>query len=125
MKKNRFFPIFGMIVGIGMIIAGIAIQDLSIGIWVNSLQFGADFYTESHHATAAAATNVHHLCEILRASFTALLCLGGLFDICYFGCKLTEKKADAPKMPTVIYSAPAAPSESTNNTAESSETSPW
>lgn len=124
MKNNRIFPIFGIIIGIGMIIVGLIIQDMSVGTWVNSIRFGADFYTESHSATAAAASNIQKVGQMLRSGFTAILCFGGLFDICYFGCKLTEKKAEAAKTPTVIYSAPAVPSETTNNATENSDASP-
>lgn len=92
LKKN-LWSMIGAACGIVILIFGIVMlgQDVARTRDI-SISFGGDFYTESYRATALAANNVKHLCDLISKGIGYLLLAIGLTDICLFGAKIEMKK---------------------------------
>jgi len=114
---RRFLATLGIICGIITILFGFHVLAADYGGWKDmTIQFGADFYTESYQATAQSANNILHMAKILRNGFSYLLMSLGAFEALYFGC-LSSRVSNASK--TVGCESPAL--EIHGNKAEESE----
>ncbi len=122
MKKG--FCIAGIIVGVIMIIIGLAGAGLDAnfnGSYPDSATFGADFYTYIYGATHDAASNVASLGYFMMTAMKAVAGLLGRFIaafgavvVCFFGYKFAEIKENEPEK--------AATEESSESSEKAEET---
>ena len=92
-NKNKYniWNTIGMTIGLLAIIIGIVVMVRfpgSYGGYYKGLTFGADFYTESHKATAAAVSRLGYIYELMRFALGWFFIFFGAIDICAFGSKL-------------------------------------
>ena len=128
--SEKGLPIFGIIIGIVIIIIGFCVQDIRVDssdttVGSSNMKFGADFYTEIYDVTRDvglainnAQENICNAVERICDAIGWLIISLGAVDICFFACKYA-KVNDAPNRHAEGITAKEAEKQ---NAAEESQT---
>ncbi len=91
--KRNIWYLLGMLVGAAAIVVGILFleQQYYSSSSLDSITFGADFYTEIYNASRRIYSRlglINDVIEYVRSAFGWMFIFFGLVDICVFGSRL-------------------------------------
>lgn len=105
------FSALGILFGIGMIIAGIVLWDDYSTSSIDTVKFGADFYTEIHKAVARAVWILDDIEAGVKQGIGTVLCAMGAGNLCFFGLKFADALENYQKPAAYLPAATAAAEE--------------
>ena len=99
--KRNIWYLCGILVGVAAIVIGFCFLQRKFydPQYLDSIKFGADFYTEIYNANRrihALLGNINDLIEYVKKGFGITFILAGAIDICVFGSKLRFCKIKSP-----------------------------